>query len=153
MPNHCYNEITISHDDPDTMKRLKEGLEEYPSVFFARFVPCPENEKCVSYWGTKWDVYDVDIDKNSDNNAIYLSFNTAWSPPTKAYDKLKKLGFEINANFMEIGCDFCGFWIDGEETIYNNVIGNLKNIPEDFHSYFKEYEEEKEEEEKEEEEK
>ena len=144
MPNHCYNEINISHDDPDMIIRLLESLEEYPPAFFAEFVPCPENKDRVSYWGTKWDIYDVDIDKNSGINEIYLSFNTAWSPPLKAYVLLKELGFKIYANFMEIGCDFCGFWIDGKETIYTNVIGNLKNIPEDFHSYFKKHEEEEE---------
>jgi uncharacterized Fe-S cluster-containing MiaB family protein len=70
-----------------------------------------------------------------------ISFNTAWGPPTKAYSLLKKLGFTIFAKYMEGGCDFCGYWNNGEETIYENVLDKIKNVPEEFHFYFTEEEE------------
>ena len=144
MPNDCYNIVEITHDDPDTINRLVECLEKDPPVFFAAFVPCPEDEECVSYWGTKWDIYDVSIDEKNDENTINISFSSAWSPPTAAYFKLRKLGFTINAKFMESGGDFCGYWNDGVEIIYENAVDNIKNIPEDFHFYFEEEEEEEE---------
>jgi len=143
MPNDCYNIIDISHNNSDTMNRLVECLENDPPEFFAAFVPCPKNENCVSYWGTKWDVYDVSIDEKSDDNStINISFSTAWSPPTRAYSQLQKLGFSINAKFMESGGDFCGYWNNGEEIIYANVLDNIKNVPEEFHFYFENEEEE-----------
>jgi len=136
MPNHCFNIIEcIRHDDPDVIKRLEGCLKLDPPVFFAEFVQCPQGEECTFYWGTKWDVYDVMIDDVAENT-MKISFNTAWGPPTEAYAKLKGLGFTIDALFMEGGCDFCGYWKDGEKIIYNNVRENLTNIPEEFHFYF-----------------
>ena len=144
MPNDCYNIVEICHDDPDTIKRLIECLEKDPPEFFAAFVPCPKNNNCVSYWGTKWDVYDVSIDDKSDDNTINVSFSTAWSPPMIAYSQLQQLGFTINAKFMESGGDFCGYWNDGEEIIYENVVDNIQDVPEEFHFYFQVDEEEEE---------
>ena len=136
MPNHCFNIIErIRHNDPNVIKRLEECLKLDPPVFLSEFVPCSEDEECSFYWGTKWDVYDVMISEVTENS-INLSFNTAWGPPTGAYAKLKELGFTINALFMESGCDFCGYWKNGEHVIYNNVRDDLANIPEEFHFYF-----------------
>jgi hypothetical protein len=136
MPNDCYNVIySIEHDNPDVMIRLKNSLKQDPPVFFAEFLPCPENEHPTSYWGTKWDVYDVYMLEDNDD-VLQISFYTAWSPPLAAYALLKTLGFTIEANFMEYGADFCGYWKDGIETIYENVHDNLHNVPEEFHYYF-----------------
>jgi len=163
MPNHCYNIIeSISHDDPGVIQRLKECLEQDEPTFLQTFVPCPnfsddqrsstklvvgglaaslpENEDPRSYWGTKWDVYDVAIG-NADETSISFSFSTAWSPPTVAYSRLKEMGFTIDALFVEPGCDFCGYWKDGEEIVYENVSANLVDVPEEFHEYFSEEEE------------
>ena len=142
MPNHCYNIIeSISHDDPGVIQRLKECLEQDEPTFLQTFVPYPENEDPRSYWGTKWDVYDVVIG-NADETSISFSFNTAWSPPTAAYSRLKAMGFTIDALFVEPGCDFCGYWKDGEEIVYENVSANLADVPEEFHEYFCEDEDE-----------
>lgn len=136
MPNDCYNIIEcIKHDNPEIIKRLKENLSKEPPVFFADLIPCPPNELCTSYWGTKWDVYDVNIIEVTEN-ALHIAFYTAWSPPLLAYGHLKKLGFNIDAQFMESGYDFCGSWKDGVEIIYDNVRDNLDNVPEEFHFYF-----------------
>lgn len=142
MPNHCYNIIeSISHNDPGVVERLKECLEQDEPTFLQTFVPYPENEDPRSYWGTKWDVYDVAIG-NTDETSISCVFNTAWAPPTAAYSRLKDMGFTINALFVEPGCDFCGYWKDGEEIVYENVSSNLADVPEEFHEYFSEEEDE-----------
>lgn len=141
MPNHCNNIIHCKHDDDKIIQRLKEALSRDPPVFFAEFVPCPENDSPISYWGTKWDVYDVNID-NETEHTLQISFYTAWSPPTEAYARLQKLGFTIDAMFMETGCDFCGYWRNGEETVFENVSNDLSVVPEDFHFYFNDSDEE-----------
>ena len=138
MPNHCLNIIdSISHDDPHIMKHLKKCLEQDDPTFLQTFVPCPEGVDAVSHWGTKWDIYDVYI-VDATENSMSFEFSTAWAPPTIAYMRLKAMGFTIDAKFMEVGCDFCGYWHDGKETVFDNVRENLKNVPEEFHDYFRE---------------
>ena len=135
MPNDCTNIVKCTHDDPEIIQRLKEALSRETPAFFAEFIPCPENEIRTSYWGTKWDVYDVNIEGETEDT-LQLSFYTAWSPPFAAYTLLQKLGFTIDAMFMECGCDFCGYWRNGEEIIYENVRDNISAVPEEFHYYF-----------------
>ena len=75
-------------------------------------------------WGTKWDVgYQegeygdkAQLDKEG---AMFVYFNSAWSPPTDAYAKLMDMGYSIKAYYYEGGCAFCGIWQDGEEDFYN----------------------------------
>jgi len=66
----------------------------------------------VANWGTKWDFCDVGI-VNQEPNSIELSFQTAWSPPTEAYNKLLDLEFDISAYYYEPGMGFCGEWHNG----------------------------------------
>ena len=146
MPNDCYNIIECKHDDPSIIERLKEAIQREPPMFFAEFIPCPKHKTLNELWGTKWDVYDIEIESEI-GNTLRLSFNTAWTPPLKAYVHLKKLGFTIDAKFMESGCDFCGYWKDGKETIFENVYENMKDVPEEFHFYFEEGDEDSDEEE------
>ena len=175
MPNDCYNIIQgISHDDPEFIKRLVVVLSQEKPSFFSAFIPCPSHETPVSYWGTKWDVYDVDITEINENN-LGISFYTAWTPPFNAYSQLEKIGFSIDAMFMESGFDYCGYWsssIDfderssststddrgftapkvpvkpshGKKIMFENVKDRLEEIPEDFHFYFQDNNEEEEEE-------
>ena len=78
---------------------------------------------CVSQWGTKWDIgrgdgYKTMLMKDIKNKSITLGFDSAWSPPTGAYEKLHEMGFSIRAMYYEGGCAFCGIWEDGEEEFY-----------------------------------
>ena len=70
----------------------------------------------LSKWGTKWDAYDVYINKKM-RDYISLSFDTAWCPPIKYYDALanKYPLLTIEAEYSEPGCDFAGkrTYIDG----------------------------------------
>jgi hypothetical protein len=75
---------------------------------------------CVGEWGTKWDIghgdgYDKLTLKDIKNNTIRIGFDSAWSPPIEAYQKLCDMGFSIRAMFYEGGCCFCGIWENGEE--------------------------------------
>jgi len=136
MPNHCDNFVEcIQHEDTEMIKRLKESLCQDPPSFFATFIPCPENDTPDAYWGTKWDVYDVVIEEET-NNSLQISFFTAWTPPLQAYHHLKQIGFIIYAGFAEPGCDFCGYWKDGDEEFFENVSENIDMVPEEFRNYF-----------------
>jgi hypothetical protein len=48
---------------------------------------------------------------------LTAGFDTAWSPPVRAYEKLSELGFIVNAMYYESGMAYCGTWTteDGDE--------------------------------------
>ena len=74
---------------------------------------------CVNEWGTKWDVgaegYEVEIE----NGRLTMSFDSAWSPPLQAYEKLEALGFEVRAYYYESGMCFAGVYEDGIDDFYD----------------------------------
>jgi len=87
---------------------------------------------CVAEWGTKWDVglqaeYGEPVEVTG--NSFSVNFDSAWSPPCFAYEKLKAMGYEICAYYYESGCDFCGRWIDGQDDCYEVSRGG---IPQDI---------------------
>ncbi len=136
MPNWCNNSITLKHKDPAMIERAFKAL--CAGSFLNEFFPCPEElhdhespqydeelvkkfkEKygasCwydwqVSNWGTKWDIGGDDgLIQKLDANTIDASFDSAWAPPTAAYEKLIELGFYIKAYYNEPGMCFCGVW-------------------------------------------
>ena len=118
MPNWCYNSITISHKDPAMIERFKKAAE---SGILQEFIPCPQEllegdgwyNWCVENWGTKWDVTCEDVMVREDT--LSTTFNSAWSPPIEAYNKLQELGFVIDAYYSESGMSFAGRYVDGDE--------------------------------------
>ena len=99
---------------------------------------------CVAEWGTKWDIghgdgYGKLTLKDIKNNTVKIGFDSAWSPPTEAYQKLCEMGFEIRALYYEGGCCFCGIWDNGNEEYYD-IKGNSKwvekNIPSEIDEEF-----------------
>jgi hypothetical protein len=116
-------------------KALQEGK------FLQEFIPCPAelveavanfetNEAMVAKhgysswydfnianWGTKWDVESDNIEI-ADANTLTASFDSAWSPPTTAYERLKALGFDVVAFYYEPGMQYVGKWADGVDEYY-----------------------------------
>jgi len=78
---------------------------------------------CVNEWGTKWDVTGQEV--NDIPNGVILTFDSAWAPPTGAYDKLLDLGFEVRAMYYEPGMGFCGVWDNGQDDEYS--LGGLNS--------------------------
>jgi hypothetical protein len=159
MPNWCDNNLYLTHEDPEMIKKAKEAWNS--GNFLATFVPEPdytvtpvaetfptitaqyaktEEEKAkalaneptiredswwdwrIQNWGTKWDIgrdEDMDNEAQGGDNDMFVYFNSAWSPPTGAYEKLEELGFSVRAYYHEGGCAFCGSWIDGLDDTYN----------------------------------
>lgn len=94
----------------------------------------------VSSWGTKWDIGCGDgYDPIELNTTITFCFDSAWSPPIQAYEKLIEMGFSITAMYYEGGCMFCGIWEDGSDDYYD-IQGNSEwvrsNIPSDIDEEF-----------------
>lgn len=96
--------------DGDEQKELErktaENLEKYGYGNWYDY--------CVGEWGTKWDVGgDGQSDIHPDGKMLHTSFDSAWSPPVMAYEKLEQLGFKVNAMFYESGMAFAGSYEDG----------------------------------------
>ena len=99
---------------------------------------------CVSEWGTKWDVghgdgYTTKLLKDIDKNTLHLGFDSAWSPPIRAYEKMIEMGFSIRAYYYEGGCAYCGVWEDGVDEEYS-IDGKSEwvseNIPKEIDDEF-----------------
>jgi hypothetical protein len=148
MPNWCSNEITIRHPDPamiDRVIRARDGLlmEFFPTPqeLLDTVAGWPgedqqaahETQKAnnlekygyrdwyewnIANWGTKWDVSFDGIER-TDENTVQGHFESAWSPPTAAYEQLLALGFEIEASYYEPGMCFVGSWDNGQDRCYN----------------------------------
>jgi hypothetical protein len=73
---------------------------------------------CVANWGTKWGAYDV-TDWNVFKNEAFVTFNTAWSPPTEFLINASKLypNLQFKNTFCDEGGSFLGWEIisDGEK--------------------------------------
>lgn len=145
MPNWCNNVMTLTHSDPAMIDRATTALKE--GTFLNEFFPCPrelhEHESPirdadlgarfmeqygatdwynwqVQNWGTKWDVCAENGVDVVNVNTITASFESAWAPPTQAYEKLCALGFEIRAHYYEPGMCFVGTWSGDENDSFDD---------------------------------
>jgi hypothetical protein len=75
---------------------------------------------CVNEWGTKWDTgtqgYEV---KPESDGRMCIGFDTAWTPPIQAMEKLCDLGFSVRLMYYEPGMGFCGIWEDSDDDYYD----------------------------------
>lgn len=144
MPNHCANTLKMTAATPEALVllgELRHQLTLEDKKIFQTIHPCPDElmnatasfnpdeahntnrekygyahwyEFCVAEWGTKWDAYEIDILEDT-NYSITISFDTAWAPPTGIYAILMNKGFSVEATFVEQGCDFIGYWVNGHD--------------------------------------
>ena len=88
---------------------------------------------CVNEWGTKWDVGGDDQGPAQDiPGGLIMCFDSAWSPPIQAYEKLMELGFQIRAMYYEPGMAFAGIWDDGADDYYEYGGMNSQQIAEEL---------------------
>ena len=73
---------------------------------------------CVSEWGTKWEIGADGNPAQDIPGGLMLGFDSAWSPPIAAYEKLLEMGFEIEAMYYESGMAFAGVWDNGHDDYY-----------------------------------
>ena len=74
---------------------------------------------CVNEWGTKWDIGGDGYEAQDIDGGLSLTFDSAWSPPVSAYEKLTEMGFTIRALYNESGMCFAGIWEDGFDDFYD----------------------------------
>jgi len=166
MPNWCDNSITLSNSDKTKIDALEAELSKkddkgYNDASpFNHLRPNPAGEWqydwSVSNWGTKWDadIYDW---SREDDNTIFISCGTAWSPPIYLYDYLVETGWNVTALYNEPGMGFCGTYDNenGDEYYEYNIsdLESIEALPEDCidfgglrdeHEYWKESQEEEE---------
>ena len=132
----------------DKSQQYKKELHSYQEILNLKYFGYKNwYDYCIAEWGTKWD-----IGYNSDHNNLALieedgagdqfievSFDSAWSPPINAYDKLVDLGYGVDAYYYEPGMAFCGRYDEcGDQ--YFEIKGDSKwvrkNIPRDVEEAF-----------------
>jgi hypothetical protein len=96
---------------------------------------------CVNEWGTKWDTecHSVDIYEEHPDT-LDAVFDTAWSPPIQFYEKLERMGFQVEAKYYESGMCFAGMYENGCDSYYE--LGTMsaeeveRTIPEELDAEF-----------------
>ena len=73
---------------------------------------------CVNEWGTKWEIGADGNPAQDIPGGLLLGFESAWAPPTAAYEKLQAMGFRITAMYYEPGMAFAGVWDNGDDDYY-----------------------------------
>ena len=142
MPNWCDNAVTLRHEDKSKIDGLAAELDKkneqghWNNAPLNHLRPRPESEEenwydwNINHWGTKWDASVIDWERRDDNE-IWISFESAWSPPTTLYEYLVEEGWEVDAIYQEPGMGYAGqFTTDGGDDYYEYDISNPESIEE-----------------------
>lgn len=92
----------------------------------------------IAHWGTKWDLCEPHIER-IDDNTVVVTCETAWSPPTQAFETMKEMGYEIRAMYCGEGPEFAGIWDDGNDTYFNTTDGSKRAravLPKELDDHF-----------------
>ena len=111
-----YNRLTITTDDYGLLIQMRdaalmedEQLLEFLCPFTKETDYAWEHDWCVENWGTKWDVFDVEIVSLVDDT-LELTFSTAWLPPVEALNHgAERYGFDFFLTYKEEGMMFAGW--------------------------------------------
>ena len=112
----CLTEtVAGAHSDPVLQAALKQSEQDNLNAYNYK----NWYDFCVAEWGTKWDVGGGDGYINDIEGGLILSFDSAWAPPTKAYDRLIEMGFKVHAMYYEPGMAYAGVWDNGSDDYYD----------------------------------
>lgn len=105
------------HARASEMKKFAYAVED--SSLFMTFIPLGDGcdqEDAIREWGTKWDIVDGEFDYTACDDGLsgIAHFSTAWNPPIAAFERLKVIGFVIDAYYREPNHGVYGSWDDGE---------------------------------------
>jgi hypothetical protein len=107
MPNWCDNSVRLGHPDKSKIDELVKVIDEA----------------------------DVGIFYRDEDNAIHITMETAWAPPTALYEYLVEQGWDVDAKYLEPGMGFGGtFNNEFGDNYYEYDISDLDSIealPED----------------------
>ena len=114
MPNWCMNNATIT-GPVEKLNVIVEGIKQ--DKMLETMVPIGEWDygAAVENWGTKWDLQGVDWDLDEDNQTLSLNFDSAWGPPTIAYENYTDANDDVHieASYYEPGMCFVGEYDSG----------------------------------------
>ena len=99
-------------------ENVQKALEEKEKANQEKYGYSSWYDYCVNEWGTKWDIEPYEPVTLDEDGRLTMSFDSAWSPPTQAYEKLLDLGFSLRAYYYESGMGFCGIWDEGFDDYY-----------------------------------
>ncbi len=110
VPQDLKDTVAGSHGDPVEQAKLEaqtqRNIEKYGYGNWYDY--------CVGEWGTKWDIGEQGCnDIHPEGRMLHTYFDSAWSPPVNAYEKLEALGFRVEAMFYEGGMGFAGAYSNG----------------------------------------
>ena len=145
MPNWCDNSVTLRHDDKEKIDALEKVLADQQDceVFYhLRPRPADQDENWydwnINNWGTKWDMTITEFDRQ-DENTIWISFDTAWSPPIAMYEFLVSEDWQVEGYYHESGTAFCGKFTneDGDEFYEYDFAdrASIEALPTDIEEY------------------
>lgn len=114
VPNELCTDGASSHGGPHAEKndairaanKAKYGFESW-------------YDWSIANWGTKWDVGNGSGINTWDDHELVAYFDSAWSPPITAYEKLEEQGFRIYATWYEPGSAFAGIYDECGVTDYD----------------------------------
>ena len=110
VPQELKETVSGFHGDPEEQAKL----EAQTRANIDKFGYGNWYDFCVGEWGTKWDVGEQGAsDIHPDGKMLHTSFDSAWSPPVSAYEKLEAMGFGVEAMFYEGGMAYAGTYSDG----------------------------------------
>ena len=95
---------------------LRRELNKDGSVFYETYdFPDGKNDDrwyhwCISNWGTKWELSELDIEY-SDDEILELTFSTAWSPPEEICFRLREMFQDLTISWFydEPGMQVAGY--------------------------------------------
>ena len=148
MPNWCNNTLTIQ-GPTDTLKPiwdeaqktgLLQAMKPMPAQLEGTTSPAPKEGVAqplvdghdnwyswrVDNWGTKWDVdlEGLEFTDNGDGTASIVGwFDSAWAPPTAAYDSFldDNDNCHLESWYEEGGMDFAGVYEDGSDDCIDDI--------------------------------
>jgi hypothetical protein len=112
VPQELKDTVSGFHGDPETQRKLEEQTQSNIDKFgYGNWY-----DYCVGEWGTKWDVGEQGAsDIHPGGKMLHTSFDSAWSPPVSAYEKLEAMGFRVEAMYYESGMGYAGTYSDGDD--------------------------------------
>lgn len=149
MPNWCSNSLTITghkYDIETILERLRKGDADKmfetliginPEISVEQYEKNWYDEN-ISRFGTKWDVsYTMDMFQYSEDT-IYITFETAWSPPVEFCRSLSKMyNVKCVLFYSEPGIGFAGqFEVDGDGNESDDECGYLEGLYKYDNEYF-----------------
>ena len=149
MPNWCSNRATINGPAP-VIEEIRLKLTQDDPELLNWMVPQPNFEGDqdwynwnVSNWGTKWDICDVYIDNNTEEDSIEFSFSSAWAPPVEAFTTwaFNDGRVQFSLEYWEPGCGFVGTtaydgeYLDTDDVDSNSNPARYREIASDVWGY------------------